>query len=232
MKGSEFLVLILTLFLMTFILGFSEFTVERFLYSFIFSFFIILVFVIAQKSVANILGIDMKYKLWTFRQFWIKWHYRLNWDFPIWIVLPLLLSIISGGFLKWTAFLVFVTKTTAKKAAKKFSEIKEFDLALIASSGIFAVLVLSLILKLFTLDDFASIAVWFSFLNCLPIGNMNGTKILFGSKILWIFITVLTIVILLLIELTHIFATIFIALILAAIAAMIFYYFYYARTTK
>jgi hypothetical protein len=230
MQESEFWSIIAVLFVMTFVLGFGEFTLLAFLYAFIISLLLILSFTITQKIVANQLGLDIKFKLWTFRRYWIRWQDQFSWDFPIWFVLPLLLMVLSDGFLRWTALLTFVTRTTAKKAVQKFSEIKEFDLALVASSGVFAVLVLALILKLFGLNDFASIASWFALLNMLPLGNLGGTKILFGSKLLWVFLLVLSIIILLLINLTQIFATIFIALILAAVAVVIFYHYYERKT--
>lgn len=229
MDGEEIGSIILALLVMTFVVGFSELTVEAFLYAFIISFTLVFVFIVSQKVVADYLGLDIKFKLWTFKRYWLRWQDEFDWEFPMWITLPLILAVASNGFLRWTALLVFVTRITPKKVATKFSEIREFDLALVAASGIFSALAIALIMKMVGLNEFASIASWFAVLNTIPLGNLNGTKLFFGSKVLWIFLVVLTIIILILIELTQIFATIFIALILAAIAAIIFYYFYYAK---
>jgi hypothetical protein len=226
MEKNEFWNIAIALLVMTFIIGFSEFTITSFIYGFIMSIILLVIFIFTQKIVADQLGIDIKFRLWSFRRYWLRWQDKFDWDFPAWIVFPLILVVLSDGLLKWTAILTFDSKKAAKKAAKKFEEIKEFDLALIASSTIFATLVLALVVKLLGFNDFASVACWFALLNILPFGNMNGSKIFFGSKILWIFLVVLTIIILILIDLAHIAATIFIALILAALAAIIFYYFY------
>ena len=226
MRKEEFWSIVVAVLIMTFVIGFAEFTILAFVYALIMSSILLSIFILTQKIVADQLGCKIKYKLWSFRRYWLRWQDKLNWDFPAWIVIPLVLIVLSDGLLRWTAIMTFVTAVTAKKVSKKFSEIKEFDLSLIASSGVFAVLVLALIMKLLGFNEFASVSCWFAFLNALPIGNMNGTKIFFGSKILWIFILVLTVIILILIDLAHIASTIFIGLILASLAAIIFYYFY------
>lgn len=218
--------IIIALFVMTFAIGFSEFTISSFISGMIMSIILLFIYILIQKIIAYQLGIKINFKLWTFRRYWLRWQDKLSWDFPIWIVLPLSLIVLSDGLFIWTAVLVFTAATTSSKVKKRFEEIKEFDLALIASSSIFVVLVLALILKLLGFNQFASIACWFAVLNILPLGNLNGTKIFFGSKMLWIFLVVLAIIILILIDLAHVAATIFIALILAALAAIIFYYFY------
>jgi hypothetical protein len=218
--------IVIALLVMAFVVGFSGFTILGFVYGLLMASILLFTYILVQKLVAYQLGIKINFKLWTFRRYWIRWQDKLSWDFPIWIVLPLSLIVLSDGIFIWTAILVFAAAKTSAKAAKKFEEIKEFDIALIASSSIFAILVLALILKLFGFNQFASIACWFAVLNTLPLGNLNGTKIFFGSKILWIFLAVFAIIILILIDLAHVAATIFIALILAALAAIIFYYFY------
>lgn len=225
MAKNEILFFILASIIASFVVAFSKFSLESWLVSSLMVAIIFLVNLAASKVAAYYLGCETEIKLWTFRRYWLRWQDKFKFDFPIWIVLPLFLAVITNGFLKWTAILTFDAKPIKVKVKKRFSEIKEYDLALIASAGILANLIIALIAKICTLNEFALLSCWFAFLSMLPLGNMAGTKIFFGSKMLWIFLVVLTLITLILIGITNAFATVFIALILAAIAAIIFYYF-------
>lgn len=228
-EKNEIWVLIISVLIMTFVIGFREFTITSFISGFLMAAILIAIFVLIQKLAAYFLDCGIIFKLWTFRRYWFKWEDKLDWDFPIFVVFPLLFSVLSNGVLKWTALMGFDMKTTGKRIAHRFYELKEFDLALVGSSGILAVLVFALFLKIFAFNEFASIASWFALLNLVPLGNLNGTKIFFGSKGLWVFLAVFAIMIVILINLANVIATIFITLILAAAAAVVFYYLYYAK---
>ncbi len=228
-EKNEIWALVISVLIITFILGFQDFTISAFISGFLMAIILLFIFISAQKIVAYFLDCEINFKLWTFRRYWIRWQDKLDWDFPIFVVVPLLLSVLSNGILKWTALLGFEMKTTEKRVSHRFYELKEFDLALVASSGVLAILIFSLFLKIFSSSSFAAIASWFALLNLIPLGKLNGTKIFFGSKGLWVFLAVFAIMIVILINLANVIATIFITLILAAAAAVIFYYFYYAK---
>ena len=70
-------------------------------------------------------------------------------------------------------------------------------MGLIAASGIFANLFFAIIGYLvggpfFTL--FSLLNIWMAFFNIIPISDLDGNKIFFGSLILWSFLAALTII--------------------------------------
>ena len=119
MKKEELGNVGIALLVMTFVIGFSEFTILSFIYGLLMAIILLSVFILTQKIVADQLGLDIKFKLWTFRRYWLRWQDKLSWDFPAWIVLPLIMVVLSDGLLIWTAILTFGSRTLTKKATKR-----------------------------------------------------------------------------------------------------------------
>jgi len=225
-KNYELIYFLIAVLIGAFVLGFKEFTIISFLYGFIMAFILLGIFVLTQKVIANLMDCKIKIKLWTGRRYWVTPEGSLNWDFPLFFVVPVLCSLLSRGSLKLMALLSFDAFPAKGRITRRFYELREFDFAIIASSGIIVSLVLALFARITGFGEFASIASLFALINLIPLGNLNGTKIFFGSRILWVFLVCLSLLIVILINLAHVIATIFITLILAAAAAVVFYYFY------
>ena len=102
-------------------------------------------------------------------------------------MIPLLLSFLSAGSIKMFTFLQFESKPLTEKAIKKrgketWKEIMEWDLGLIAFYGIIALLALSLIANGIGAISLAKYTIFFAIWNLVPFGQLDGTKIFFGSR--------------------------------------------------
>ena len=188
-----------------------------------------LIALLSSVVVCNIVtwhfGCDAEFRLWCIRQYGFHKTSYFKRSLPAWILFPLGFVFLTLGYVKWLALTVFdVVPTT--RVGREYAEITEWELALIAFFGLFANLALAVVSKIAGWDTLASINIWFAFFNFLPISELNGAKILHGSKMLWIFGFVFTIIILILLGITHIVTTLVAAGVLALIAVVLFYCFF------
>lgn len=185
----------------------------------------ILVCVITCNLLTWRFGCDAEFRLWCIRQYGFHKTSYFKKSIPAWILFPLGFVFLTLGYVKWLALTVFdVTPTT--RVGREYAEITEWELGLIAFFGLFANLVLAVISKAVGWDTLASINIWFAFFNFLPISELNGAKILHGSKMLWIFGFIFTSIILILLGITHIVTTIIAAGVVALVAVVLFFCFF------
>lgn len=192
-----------------------------FLWMFLFSLLIFFVFIGTQKLVAYSLECKTTSKLLSFRRYGFKPESKFSFDFPAWLVLPILLVLIN---LKWLAVLDFDVEPKPSHLKRRWSNITESDIGKIAIAGPFAIIILGIIFKIFAQINLAFLCIWFAFLALIPIGL--GFKLLNSSRILWFFSFIFSLALLLLIKLTSTLATIVIALILAAFITILYYSLY------
>lgn len=172
-------------------------------YSIIFMLVIIAVNVIAKKLMAYAFDADANIKLWSIYQFGFPKASHFRKPIPM-IWLPLFLGFISRGFIKWFPILEFDIQPRVEKASRRyglwrFSEMNDADIAKIAVAGIFANLIIAIIAYLIAgsfsslnLEQFARWNIYFAFWSLIPISSLDGSKILFGSKGLWVTTLVIT----------------------------------------
>ena len=70
----------------------------------------------------------------------------------------------------------------------------EYHIGVIAGWGILANLFFALIGYLIGFTEFARLNIYFAFFNIIPLSNLDGNKIFFGSFIFWSFLAILTII--------------------------------------
>jgi len=201
-----------------------------FLQSFFYMIIIFGVFIAGQKLVAYSLDCITTTKLMAFRQYWFRPLSRyksggeLKAPFPVWLILPLVLTLLTNGIIKWLAILNFDVETTTSRIRKRWKEITEYDVAKIAVAGPLSLLLLGIISKILGFDSFAMLCAWVAFLSIIPIGA--GFKLLMSSRILWTFAFILIGAILLLIKTANAFITVIIAILFAALITIIYYALY------
>jgi len=222
-KKEEFAYFGLSAIVMGYIIAFSAFTWTGWIIGICLALAMIAVHVLTQKIVAYKFGADLEYDLWNIRRYWFYKQSYFKKPFPAWLVIPLFLSIISAGLIKWFGTLTFEAYPNTRRIKKRWYEITEWEFALIAVSGIFANLVLAIISQFFGWNEFAVLNILFAFFNALPFSQLDGTKVFFGSRLLWIFSVVLIVAMLILIGISNIISTIIAALALAIITILIFY---------
>ena len=176
-------------------------TLNIFLYALLGVFIVIIVNTIAKKAAAYLLDSEVEIKLWEFRRYGVRKHWHLKRPFPAGAFIPLISKIFLwplNGFV-WMASLVFDVKAKVYRAAKRhgmysFSEMTEDHIGYIAASGIILNLVLAGIFYLTGLPLFAKINIWYAFFNMIPISDLDGNKIFFGSLVLWSFLAIITLI--------------------------------------
>jgi Zn-dependent protease len=99
----------------------------------------------------------------------------------------------------WMASLVFDIKPRIYRGAKRhglytFSEITEYHLGLIAASGVVINLILAIVGYFVGFPLFARLNIYYAFFSILPLSELDGNKIFFGSKILWSFLASLVLI--------------------------------------
>ncbi len=235
MKGiKEILIIVIASLFLGFILSLNisfpviNFEFSDLAYMSLLSLLILGIFVGVQKIIADILDCQIKTKLLSFRRYWFQApgeiKAELPFEFPLWFILPLVLMLITNGIFKWLAILNFDVEPKATRIRRKYSELTEADIGKIAVSGPVAILLVGLIARIAGFNEFAMLCSWFAFLSLIPIGQ--GFKLFNSSRITWVFAFIFSLFIMLLMNVTMAFATIIIALLLAAIITIAYYSMY------
>ena len=186
---------ILTVLVVTVVLAFSISLVETwgiFLYTLLAVFLVLLINIFGKKVVSYYLDSDVEIKIWEVERYGFKPEQTFKKPFPIGAFLPLISKIFlfSLGSFVWMASLVFEVKPKVYRAVKRhgmysFSEMSESHIGRIASAGIVANLFFAIIGYLIGFDEFARINLYYAFFNMLPISDLDGNKIFFGSFLGW-----------------------------------------------
>lgn len=173
---------------------------------FLFSIIIIFVSVFSKKIMALLLDTDVEHELWHFQRYFWYPRAKLEKPVPMGIILPAFFTIISLGFLKVTTFLTYEARALKVRARRKFgfysfTELTDWHNSLIGAAGIVAVLILSIIAYFLPISPqnlnvelLAKLSVYYAFWNILPISNLDGSQIFFGSRTLWTILATITLI--------------------------------------
>lgn len=168
-------------------------SVKVFLFTLLSFFIIIGINVIVKKIVASYYDSEIEMRIWEIKRYGFSPKKRLGNPLIIGAILPLISIVFFQGYLVWMASLVFDVKPKISRAVKRhglysFSEMTEWHIGLIAAAGIVANLFFALVGYLIGLPsemNFTFLSIWFAFFSILPISDLDGNKIFFGSFILW-----------------------------------------------
>jgi hypothetical protein len=181
------------------ILGFiiSNFQTSNILwYSVLSIFSIVLINTLAKKMAGHYFESDVKVGLWEVGRYGWRSENRFRKPLPAGIILPLFIKLITFARVNWLAFLTFDVEAKVSRAARRhdiytFSELSEYHLGVIAAWGIVANLFFALAGYLIGFPpemNFVKLSIYYTFFNMLPISDLDGNKIFFGSMILWSFL--------------------------------------------
>ena len=168
---------------------------------FVFCAVILFVNITAKKLMAYMVDADVEHEIWKMDRFgWASWMH-LPKPILMGIIAPLFLTVISLGKIKFLACLTYEARALSHRAARRFGFFSYAGLTdthngFIGAAGIFAVLILALVAYIlpFQLQFLAQLSSYFAFANMLPISNLDGTQIVFGSKILYFTLGIITLV--------------------------------------
>jgi len=181
------------------ILGFvlSNFQTSKILgYSILSIFSIVLINTLVKKIAGYYFESDVKVGLWEVGRYGWRPENKFRKPLPAGIFFPIVLKLISLGKFNWLAFLTFDVEAKVSRAARRhdiytFSELSEYHLGAIAAWGIVANLFFALVAYLIGLPpemNFIKLSIYYTLFNMIPISDLDGNKIFFGSMILWSFL--------------------------------------------
>jgi len=204
-EKKEIAVVIIGIIIMTILVSFTssdrEVIIDRIPTALIISLVIVLVSVFAKKITASKIDVKIEHKIFEWERYWWSKGSHLKKPIPMGIIFPLVLLFLSWGTVKFFAFFEFKSQALVSKAVKKygryrFSNVNEWDDALIGFYGLLAVLALAIITRfinpvIFPFQELSRYSIWYALCNMIPLVNLDGTKILFGSRPLYILSLVL-----------------------------------------
>jgi hypothetical protein len=168
------------------------------------SLIILAVAIFSKRFTAKKIDTKINFSFWKWQRYWFSKGSYLKKPFSIGVLLSLLLLVLSVGKIKFLALLQFDTKALVSKVVKqygkkRFSTVTEWDKALISFYGLIAILLLAVITKfipqtIFPFKELAKYSAFYAICNMIPIGDLDGAKIFFGSRPLYIFSLILTII--------------------------------------
>jgi len=161
---------------------------------------VLLTNIVTKKYFSKYYNIKIEHKIFEFQQYgWQKQaHYKK--PFPIGLVLPLIMTVISWGFLKPLTLLQFEmknvpeTRILRKRGHYRKMEINESDPAMTAAWGFYALFILAIIATQFNYNELARFSIFYGFWNLIPFGNLDGNKIFFGSFTNWAILAIIFII--------------------------------------
>jgi len=165
------------------------------------SFLVILTLNITTKKIVGYnFETYVKTKFWTWSQFGLRKDMHFKTPIPMaW--LPLLIALFSKGFIFWLGILEFDIKAKAERVAKRhglyrFTQVTEWHMAWIAIWGIIINLIAAIIGYILGFELFAKLSIYFIVWSTIPIGRLDGSKIFFANRGLWITIFTISIIVL------------------------------------
>ena len=197
LKGKEIITIIIALLALAFSNAFINgdlFVKSLFIFA-----IILIVHITAKKLTAYFYEAEEEIKIWTFQRYGFYRRSYLRTPVPIGIILAFFLSLISSGNIPWFAVTESEIKPTVARAARRhdyysFLEMSEWNLALVSAFGIGSIIVLSIFAYLLNFPDLARAAIYFACFNMLPLGKLDGTRLFFGSRMLYAILAVLCLI--------------------------------------
>lgn len=163
---------------------------NKFLIVLLIMFVIIIVNVLAKKIASYYFEAEAEIRIWEIERYGYRLHEKFKKPVAAGIFLPIIITLLTFGHIKWMATLVFDIKGKTYRAAKRhgiynFSEMTESQIGVIAAFGIIANLIVAIIAYLIGEQEFVKYSIFYTFFNMIPISDLDGNKIFFGNIVLW-----------------------------------------------
>lgn len=228
--------LLISILVLTIIFGFDDGAKTFVLQNWVLNFIKILIFAaiailfreLVVKFFARRHDATSEYELWSIKR--MGFNKKLEKGLPLGLIISLLLTLASVGRFFFTAIGIHkLTEYKSSREGRKFATLNYFEEAQIASTSILSSLFLAVVGLIignifdFNMTYFVNINFFIALFNMLPISNLDGAKIFFGSIILYIFVAIFLIVSFVLIKFTIIFGLL-IAFLAAILGVGLYFY--------
>jgi hypothetical protein len=163
---------------------------------------IILTSTITKKIAGEIFNIKVEHKVLDFQRWGYYKRSHLKKPVPMGVILPFFISIISLGIIKPFTLLQFNAENLTKKRIQRArgdrtyrrTEINESDLGFTAAWGFWALILLAIIGFYLKQPELTKYSIYYGIWNLIPLSNLDGTKLFFGSLINWILLAIVYII--------------------------------------
>ncbi len=203
-KREESYHIIFAIIVLTFAVLYNPVIIGNFEYgllflSLIFISIIVLGNVLTKKICAYYFESEISVKNWMWERYGFKRHEYFKTPIPLGIILSFVAAILSKGTFIWMAILESDAQGTSARASKRhgiyrFTELTESNLSFILASGVVFNLLLSIIAYLANLPQLGRWSIFYATYSLIPFGALDGTKIFFGSRVLWFALVVITLI--------------------------------------
>jgi hypothetical protein len=154
--------------------------------------------ILIKKIIAYNLEANIHTKIWEIYYFGFQERSHFKKPVPMVWLTPLL-SILTRGALIWMPLLEFEISPRVERIAKRhglyrFANITEWHLALIVFGGIVGNIIGYIFLNLGGLNELAIISLYYGMWSIIPLSGLDGSKLLFGSRKLWVIAGILLLV--------------------------------------
>ena len=201
-KKTEITNMAISILVLGLVFGFDDgketFVLTRWLLNLLGMILIVAIIILIRETVIKITAnrhkVDSEYGLWNIKKVLFKGG-NLKSGVPIGIILTLLFSILSKGKLFFTAIGSHNLKERlAARTGRKYIFLEYKEESLIVMSGILTnislIYIAALLQTIFSikLNNFITINFFIALFNIiLPVSNLDGAKIFFGSRLQWVF---------------------------------------------
>jgi Zn-dependent protease len=207
LNRKEILIIVVVAIILSFVISMME-SMQSVKYALISVLIILGINTFAKKIAASYYDSEIEVKLWDIKRYGITGIFTKGYfhpsrkfkiAFPAGAFFPVLFAFFTFGTVKWMASLVFDVKAKVHRTAKRhglwsFSEMTEYHIGIIAAAGITINLIAAVIGYFINQPEFAKLNIYFAFFNMLPLSDLDGNKIFFGSKVLWSFLAIITLI--------------------------------------
>tara|TARA_Y100000034_G_scaffold97974_2_gene119831 strand:+ start:858 stop:1487 length:630 start_codon:yes stop_codon:yes gene_type:complete len=191
---KEFVWVIVAIIILGFIIEFSEahtITFKGFIYAAV----IIFTSILIKNLAADYFYLNIEHKVWEIKQYWFTARGHFKKPIPFGLILPFFIAFVSIGTMKIMTILQFNGKPSKKKILKKRGsqrkeEANESDFAFISAWGFWGLIILAIISSLIKQPELAKYALYYGTWNLLPISQLDGSKLFFGSLANWILLVI------------------------------------------
>jgi hypothetical protein len=195
--------IIIAIIILGFIIGFQVESTDAAILNekaFLIALIIILVPVLTKKTIAGHYNIKITHTILSLKRYGFYIRSKLKKPLPIGLIIPFFIGFVTLGLIKIMTILQFDVENIPKKRALKktgthrYSQINDSDIAFTSAWGFWSLIVLTIIASLINQPELAKYSIYYGIWNLLPISNLDGTKLFFGSLINWIILAIVYIV--------------------------------------
>ena len=202
MEANENIKEILTIILAAIILALTVAFSDRTLFNTAaISFLIILTInVLTKKSVGYYLETKVRTKFWSVYQYWFRTDMHFKKPLPM-LWLPLIITLFTRGFFLWLGVLQFDVEAKTERVSRRhglyrFTEVTEWHMAWIVVWALVANLIAAIIGYIAGFELFTKLSIYFIAWSVIPLSSLDGSKIFFSSRALWVVVFTIAIIIL------------------------------------